>query len=65
MAEKTKCEEVCVEGKENRGKGEIKKTKGEENVAEKKTEEKKKKSAVLVIRVVRSKGMNNLFFYFF
>ena len=31
---------VCVEGKENRGKGEIKKTKGEENMAEKKTEEK-------------------------
>ena len=29
-----------MEGKENRGKGEIKKTKGEENVAEKKTEEK-------------------------
>ena len=57
---------MCVEGKENRGKGEIKKTKGEENVAEKKTEEKKKKkSAVLFIRVVRSKGMNNLFFYFF
>ena len=31
---------ACVGGKENRGKGEIKKTKGEENTAEKKTEEK-------------------------
>ena len=31
---------MCGGGKENRGKGEIKKTKGEENVAEKKTEEK-------------------------
>ena len=51
---------ACVGGggEENRGKGEIKKTKGEENVAEKKTEE-KKKGAVLVIRVVWSKGMNN------
>ena len=35
-----------MEGKENRGKGEIKKTKGEENVAEKKTEEKKKKKVL-------------------
>ena len=32
---------MCVE--ENRDKGEIKETKGEENVAEKKTEKKKKK----------------------
>ena len=52
----------CVE--ENRVKGEIKKTKGEENVAEKKTEKKKKNGIVLVlvIRVVWGKGMNNFFF---
>ena len=40
---------MCVE--ENRDKGEIKETKGEENVGEKKTEkkkEKKKKGVVLV-----------------
>ena len=63
MAEKTKCEEVCVEGKENRGKGEIKKTKGEENVAEKKTEKKEEGVVlVLVIHVVWGKGMNKFLF---
>ena len=36
-------------GKENRGKGEIKKPKGEENVAEKKTEEKKEKEKKKVL----------------
>ena len=41
----------CVQ--ENRDKGEIKKTKGEEDVAEKKRDKKKKKKGfVLVIRVV-------------
>ena len=39
---KTKCKEVCVE--ENRDNGEIKKTNGEENVAENK---KKKKIQIL------------------
>ena len=54
---------MCVE--ENRDKGEIKKTKGEENVAEKKRGEKKREEgAVLVIRVVWGKGMNNFFFFF-
>ena len=53
---------MCVE--ENRDKGEIKKTKGEENVAEKKRGEKKREEgAVLVIRVVWGKGMNNFFFF--
>ena len=47
----------CAE--ENRDKGEIKKTKGEEDVAEKK---RKKKSFVLVIRVVWVTGLNNFFF---
>ena len=37
---------MCVE--ENRDKGEIKETKGEENVGEKKTEKKKKNVVVLV-----------------
>ena len=37
----------CVE--ENRDKGEIKKTKGEENVAEKKKKKKKKRCVVLVL----------------
>ena len=50
---------MCVE--ENRDKGEIKKTKGEEDVAEKKTG--KKKGFVFVIRVVWGKGMNNFFFF--
>ena len=53
----------CVE--ENRDKGEINKTKGEENVAEKKTEKRKEKESVvlvLVIRVVWGKGMNKFFF---
>ena len=51
-------------GKENRGKGEIKKPKGEENVAEKKTEKKEEGVVlVLVIRVVWGKGMNNFFFF--
>ena len=36
---------MCVE--ENRDKGEIKETKGEENVGEKKTEKKKKKKMLL------------------
>ena len=40
----------CVQ--ENRDKGEIKKTKGEEDVAEKKRDKKKKKGVLLVIRVV-------------
>ena len=43
----------CVE--ENRDKGEIKKTKDEEDVAEKKRE-KKKRGFVLVIRVVWGTG---------
>ena len=60
---------VCVE--ENRDKGEIKKTKGEENVAEKKMEKNGvvlvfffflRKGVVLVIRVVWGKGMNQFFF---
>ena len=46
---------MCVE--ENRDKGEIKKTKGEANVAEKKKEKKKKRDVVLVIHVVWGKGM--------
>ena len=51
----------CVE--ENRDKGDIKKTKGEENVAEKKTEKKKEGVVlVLVIRVVWGKGMNKFLF---
>ena len=53
----------CVE--ENRDKGEIKKTKCEENVAEKKREKRRRKGVVLVlvIRVVWGKGMNNFFFF--
>ena len=58
---------VCVE--ENRDKGEIKKTKGEENVAEKKMVLCwffffffLRKGVVLVIRVVWGKGMNQFFF---
>ena len=58
---KTKCEEVCVE--ENRDKGEVKKTKGEENVAENKM--RKKKGVVLVIRVVWGQGHEQIFFFFF
>ena len=57
---KTKCEEVCVE--ENRDKGEVKKTKGEENVAENKM--RKKKGVVLVIRVVWGQGHEQIFFFY-
>ena len=48
---------------ENRDKGEIKKTKGEEDVAKKKRG--RKKGFVLVIHVVRGMGLNNFFFFFF
>ena len=48
----------CVE--ENRDKGEIKKTKGEEDVAKKKRG--RKIGFVLVIHVVRGMGLNNFFF---
>ena len=53
----------CVEV--NRDKGEIKKTKGEENVAEKKMEKIRRKGVVLVlvIRVVWGKGMNKIFLF--
>ena len=49
---------------ENRNKGEIKKTKGEENVAEKKME-RKKKGVVLIIRLVWGKGMNKSSSFYF
>ena len=52
-------------GEENRDKGEIKKTKGEANVAEKKKVKKGKKGVVLVIRVVWGKSMNNFYFFIF
>ena len=61
---KIKCEEVCVE--ENRDKGEIKKTKGQEKVAEKKKKKKKKRKegVVLVICVVWGNGMKISFCFF-
>ena len=54
-----------MEGKENRGKGEIKKTKGEENVAEKKTEEKKKKKCCVGYTCGAEQGNEQFIFLFF
>ena len=48
---------------EIRDKGEVNKTKGEENVAENKM--RKKKGVVLVIRVVWGQGHEQIFFFFF
>ena len=54
---------MCAE--ENRDKGEIKKTKGEENVWLIIKRKKKKKGVRLVIRVVWGKSMNNFYFFIF
>ena len=55
---------MCAE--ENRDKGEIKKTKGEENVWLRiKRKKKKKKGVRLVVRVVWGKSMNNFYFFIF
>ena len=55
---------MCVE--ENRDKGEIKKTKGEENVAEKKRGEKKKRRRCCVGYTCGvGQGHEQIFFFFF